>query len=147
MWHFIFHSVPDLPEALVEGKMKIYLQHFYDKLCYNAAAITQADVEVYAAAYKKPGAMRAGFGVYRAFEQDKKDNQAWLKEHGKSKIPALLLNGYHGPFADQAESMAKETFEGAKVQTVKDSGHWIAEENPHDFAKNVVEFIQNVGSK
>jgi hypothetical protein len=50
-FHFIFHSVPDLPEALVTGREKIYLKHFYDKLAFNTGAIAPADLEYYTLMY------------------------------------------------------------------------------------------------
>jgi pimeloyl-ACP methyl ester carboxylesterase len=31
LYHFTFQNVPDLPEALVTGRERIYLKHFYDR--------------------------------------------------------------------------------------------------------------------
>ena len=59
-FHFNFHSVLDLPEALTADRERIYLQHFYDKLTYNSGAITPADTDFYTSDFSKPGAMRAG---------------------------------------------------------------------------------------
>lgn len=39
-WHFIFHNVQDdLPERLVSGHERIYMRHFFDRLCVNPYAI------------------------------------------------------------------------------------------------------------
>lgn len=34
-WHFGFHSVPNLPEALVQGRERIYLNEFWEHGSYN----------------------------------------------------------------------------------------------------------------
>lgn len=110
-FHFNFHSVPDLPEALTAGRERIYLSHFYHKLAYNQHAITEIDIDHYAAEYSQPGAMRCGFNVYRAFDLDAKEVKEHLQKHGKSKVRCLVLNGDRG-FAsrDQAVTMGSELF-------------------------------------
>jgi pimeloyl-ACP methyl ester carboxylesterase len=140
VFHFVFHRVPDLPEFLIAGKEREYLKHFFDKISYNSAAISPADLEHYALAYSQPGAIRAGLEVYRAFEKDAEENRSWVAEHGKVKVPSLLMNGREFMLAQSAASMAEEYHEGAHVLTVEDSAHYIAEENPEGFVKGVLEF-------
>ncbi|KAL9013143.1 MAG: hypothetical protein Q9173_002137 [Seirophora scorigena] len=142
LWHFDFQAVPDLPELLVVGREKQYLKHFYDRLAQNPAAFTEGDLEFYATLYAAPGAMRAGFNVYRAFEEDKVDNRRWLEEKGKVKARAMVLNGEGSSHAQGADSMAKEVHEDFVVGLVEGSGHWIAEENPEGFVKKVMGFIE-----
>jgi pimeloyl-ACP methyl ester carboxylesterase len=141
VFHFVFHQVPDLPEFLIAGKEREYLKHFFDKISYNSAAITPADLEHYALAYSQPGAIRAGLEVYRAFEKDAEENRKWVAEHGKVKIPSLLMNGEKFMLAQSAEGMAEEYHEGAEMLTVEESAHYIAEENPNGFLKGVLEFV------
>ena len=43
------------------------------------SSVSEADRQLYAAAYAQPGAMRAGFEVFRAFEQDAEDFAAFAK--------------------------------------------------------------------
>ena len=68
--HFAFHAALDVPEMLVAGRERQYLQVFFNRRTANATAISDADLDAYASAYSAPGAMRAGFEVYRAFGQD-----------------------------------------------------------------------------
>src|SRR5258708_40050120 len=72
VWHFAFHTVRDLPEMLVAGRERQYLQAFYNVRCFDPSAISEADLDLYASAYAAPGAMRAGFDLYRAFDQDRR---------------------------------------------------------------------------
>ncbi|KAI4663300.1 uncharacterized protein J4E78_003711 [Alternaria triticimaculans] len=141
VFHFVFHQVPDLPEFLIAGKEREYLKHFFDKISYNSAAISPADLEHYALAYSQPGAIRAGLEVYRAFEKDAEENRQWVAEHGKVKVPSMLMNGEKFMLAQSADGMANEYHEGAEMVTIEEAAHYIAEENPEAFVKGVLEFI------
>ena len=79
LFHFAFHTILDLPEALTAGRERWYLQHFYDKLGFRPTAV---DTDHFAAAYAEPGAMRAGFDLYRAFEQDAGQFSWWDYRQG-----------------------------------------------------------------
>ncbi|KAK4545820.1 hypothetical protein LTR36_002384 [Oleoguttula mirabilis] len=127
-FHFIFHCVPDLPEALIKGNERVYITHFINKIGYNLDALSQADVDHYTAAYSQPGAMRCGLDVYRAFEKDAEDNKHFLAEHGVA----------------EAEEMALEVTESEKVEVgiVGDAAHYLAEENPQGFVETVLAFIR-----
>src|SRR5271154_3064130 len=71
-WHFHFYG--KTPLALVAGRERIYFEHFWNDFAADPAhSVSEADRQFYAAAYAQPGAMRAGFEVFHAFEQDAKD--------------------------------------------------------------------------
>lgn len=143
-FHFIFHSVPDLPEALVTGREKAYVSHFLNKITYNVSAFNKADVDYYASEYAKPGALRCAFGVYRAFETDTKENREWVQREGKCKVPSLVLSGEFSRHREEAKGMLLEVTEEANVEvgTVKDAAHYLAEENPEGFAQAVLAFVE-----
>ncbi|KAI9154728.1 Soluble epoxide hydrolase [Paramyrothecium foliicola] len=147
-FHFLFHSVPDLPEALVSGKEEIYLSHFYNKLTYNGNAIRPADLDYYVKMYRQPGALRSAFRTYASFVKDGEECQSWIKKSGKCKVPAISLSGSYSRHKDAAEQMMSEVHEEGtyEIAVVADSGHWIAEENPQGFVDAVVGFIQKVGA-
>lgn len=135
--------MPNLPELLATGHERQYLKQFYDRLAMNPAAYTEADLDFYAGQYAAPGAMRAGFNVYRAFEEDKVDNLRWSAEKGKVRVRAMLLSG-EGTFeALGSEEAAREVDEDVRVGKVEGSGHWIAEENPEGFVREVLGFIES----
>ncbi|KAF2177046.1 alpha/beta-hydrolase [Zopfia rhizophila CBS 207.26] len=145
VFHFAFHRVLDLPEALIAGRESIYLKHFFDKQSYNSAAITRSDLDFYASAYSQPGAMRAGINVYRAFEKDADENRKWIEQHGKSKVPALGMAGKNFLVEKYTESMMQEMHDDTEVAFVENSGHYIAEENPEGFVEKVLEFVGKHG--
>lgn len=142
-FHFIFHCVRDLPEALIAGREEIYLSHFFNKLAFNTAAIGPEDLDHYARAYSQPGAMRCALEVYRAFLEDAKENREWMKAHGKCKVSAICLSGEKSAHCGQAGQMVAEVHEAGtyEVATVPRAGHYLAEENPSDFVAKTVAFI------
>ena len=141
-FHFIFHSVLDLPEALVAGRERIYLNHFFSKFVYNTIAISSTDLDHYAEYYSQPRAMRCAFEVYRAFETDAEENQEWLRQHGKCKVPAMALSGEHSAHKDEAFDMFMEVHNNFEVISLEDAGHYIAEENPEEFVHEVLSFVE-----
>ncbi|KAK2775871.1 alpha beta hydrolase fold protein [Colletotrichum kahawae] len=142
-FHFLFHSVPDLPEALVSGREELYLSHFFDKVSYNRSVISQADLEYYASMYSRPGALRCAFGVYRAFLADAEENLAWIEKHGKCKVRSLGLSGGNWRHKHAAADMFKEAHEEGTIEAreLPESGHYVAEENPEGFVEVVLGFI------
>lgn len=142
MWHFFFHNAENnLAEALVTGRERIYLQHFYERLAFDQDAITPADLDVYTTAYAASGAMRAGFEVYRAFDQDGENNKAALKKNGKLTMPVLALGGTSSFFLPIAKEMMNEVAKNVTVRPIPDCGHWIAEENPNALQRQLLDFF------
>ncbi|KAK4498365.1 hypothetical protein PRZ48_011023 [Zasmidium cellare] len=141
-FHFIFHCVSPLAETLVEGKEKLYIEHFFHKLSHNLSAFSDDVVEHYAKAYSQPGAMRAAMAVYKAFEEDHKENIEWIKKEGKCNVPSFVLTGEKSWVGDAVKMGREVTVEEVmEVGVVKGAGHYVAEENPEGFVDVVVEFI------
>ena len=89
-----------------------------------------------------PGALRAGFDTYANFENDADDNRGWREKDGKVKVRSMVLNGAGSFIVDAAEAMAREFYDDVSVGKVEGSGHWIAEENPEGFVKEVLGFVE-----
>jgi pimeloyl-ACP methyl ester carboxylesterase len=145
-WHFAFHGALDVPEMLVAGRERQYLQVFFNARTANATAISDADLDAYASAYSAPGAMRAGFEVYRAFGQDGDDNQATLKHNGKLGIPVLAVGGAMSSAGPFVEEMMNEVAENVTGVRIPGASHFIPEENPEAFASAVLDFAGSSAS-
>ena len=145
VWWFFFHQVPDLPEALVNGKETEYLSWFYHNLAYNPAAITLDAINEYVSHYSAPGGMRAGFDYYRAFPQDAIQNMNYSKT--KLVMPVLALGGGYDPALGGNLTMPIIAYSmklaAQNVQTViiPNSGHWVPEEQPVRFVKLLDKFF------
>jgi pimeloyl-ACP methyl ester carboxylesterase len=138
-WHFNFRG-PDV-ERLVAGRERILLDRFYNELSANPARIDEQTRSHYASLYARPGAIHNAFsGQFAAFAQDAVDNQQLLAK-GKLTIPVLAIGGDHS----YGEKLATEVgFGAANVRSavIKDSGHWIMEEQPDQAIELITSFLR-----
>jgi pimeloyl-ACP methyl ester carboxylesterase len=137
LWHFHFYG--KTPLALVTGRERIYLDHFWDDFAADPTkSVPEKDREFYAKAYAEPGHMRAGMEVFRAFPKDAEDFAKFAKT--KLKMPMLVLSGEKagGPFLIEQGRMVANDVEGVLV---KGSGHWLMEEAPDQAIPKLVEFL------
>src|SRR4029077_5140970 len=75
LWHFHFVFSPVALE-LVQGRERLFLEHFWQTLSPHPETFPEADRRIYAKAYAQPGAMRAAFEMFKTFDtQDAEDNR------------------------------------------------------------------------
>jgi pimeloyl-ACP methyl ester carboxylesterase len=137
LWHFHFYG--KTPLALVTGRERIYLEHFWNDFAADPAkSVSEADRRFYTNEYAKPGHMKAGMEVFRAFPEDAKDFAGFAKT--KLPMPMLVLSGEKagGPFLIEQGKMVATDVEGVLV---KGSGHWLMEEAPDQVIPKLVEFL------
>lgn len=148
VWHFAFQGAAgarDLAELLVAGRERAYLQAFFNARTSDPSAVGAADLDVYVGAYSAPGAMRAGFELYRAFDQDAADNRAALARHGKLTVPVLAVGGMVSNSGALVEGMMREVAEQVTGVRVPGTAHWVPEENPAAFAAALLRFLAPPG--
>lgn len=136
-WHFNFYG--ETPLALVKGRERIYLEHFWNDFAADPRhSVPEADREFYAAAYARPGRMRAGFEYFHAFSEDAQDFATFAKT--PLHMPMLVLAGEKasGQFLiDQARQVDTDVH----GVIVKHSGHWLMEEAPDQTMTELVSFL------
>jgi pimeloyl-ACP methyl ester carboxylesterase len=142
VWHFAFHTVRDLPELLIAGRERQYLQSFFNYRVFNVGAISNDDLEIFTTAYSAPGAMRAGLEVYRAFDQDVIDNRELLQNKGKLSIPVLAVGGDISTSGSIMKDMMCEVADDVTAVRIPDTAHWVVEENPGVFLAEVLKFLK-----
>jgi len=134
IWHFRFNG--PTPEALVQGRERSYFDYFWNDFAADKThSIPEADREAYAAAYARPGRMHAGWAYFVSFLQAAKDF-AQLSQT-KLTMPVLTIGGDKSlgeALGQQAKLVAKDT----TVVVLKNTGHWVLEEN----AKETIEVLQ-----
>lgn len=142
-WHHAFHMTPDLPEALVTGRERIYLEWFYRTFAWRPDAIGEEELTEYLRTYSQPGALRAGFALYRALPQDREANARRLAEGGKLPMPVLAVGGGRsfgrGPEVEQSLRRVAEQVTGV---IIPDCGHWIPEEQPEVLLESLLPFLR-----
>jgi pimeloyl-ACP methyl ester carboxylesterase len=140
LWHFHFYGVT--PLKLVTGRERIYFEHFWNDFAADPTrSVPEADRRFYARAYAQPGAMRAGFEVFRAFEQDAKDFAKFAQD--KLTIPMLVLTGEKasGNFLIEQARLVDSNVEAV---VIKGSGHWLMEEAPHQVIPQLITFLNKI---
>lgn len=140
-WHFNFRG-PDV-ERLVAGRERILLDRFYNDLSANPAGIDEQTRRHYAALYAKPKAIHDAFsGQFAAFAQDAVDNKAMLAKGGKLKMPVLAIGGDHSYGANMKTEL-EASASNVSGAVIKDSGHWIMEEQPKQALDILVPFVSS----
>jgi pimeloyl-ACP methyl ester carboxylesterase len=145
VWHFAFQGATgarDVAELLVAGRERAYLRAFFDARTADPSAVGPKDFAHYVAAYEAPGAMRAGFELYRAFDQDAADNRAALAQHGKLTIPVLAVGGMVSNSGALVEGMMREVAEDVAGVRIAGTAHWVPEENPAAFTAALFDFLE-----
>ena len=133
--------MPNLPEALVVGRERIYLENTMTAIADNPV-FTDEDFVEYTRALFAPGAFRATCDMYRAMARDVADNRAVFDTGFKLPMPTLGLGG-GGPSGrgdDVVESL-RLVSKQADGGTIADCGHWIAEEKPKELADSLWAFF------
>ena len=139
LWHFHFYG--ETPLKLVTGRERAYLEHFWNDFAADPKhSVGEADRAFYASEYARPGAMQAGFNVFRAFAQDAEDFASFAKT--SLPMPMLVLTGEKasGEFLIQQGRLVAGNVDGV---VVKGSGHWLMEEAPDQVIPELVSFLNS----
>jgi pimeloyl-ACP methyl ester carboxylesterase len=105
LWHFHFYG--KTPLALVTGRERIYLEHFWNDFAADPKqSVPEKDREFYAKAYAQPGHMAAGMEVFRAFPMDAEDFAGFGAFRRKSRRSVPDRTGQDG--GDQCRGRAHQ---------------------------------------
>jgi len=136
-WHFRFNG--PTPEALVQGRERIYFDYFWDTFAADKRhSIPEADRAAYIAAYSRPGRMRAAWAYFESWPQTAIDF-AQLSQT-KLSMPVLAIGGQraNGPLIG---AQAKLVATNATVVILSDTGHWVLEEQPKETTDALMGFL------
>ncbi|MFK4441435.1 pimeloyl-ACP methyl ester carboxylesterase [Caballeronia udeis] len=143
-WHFGFNMQGDLAEALVRGRERLFLEYLFkrDRIgLVDPTAVSDADLEIYADAWRQPGALRASFAYYQQLlGQDTADN----KRFGATKLPMpVLAIGAEYGYKDSAERTMQAVALNVQGAIISNSGHYIPEEQPLALVRLLLDFFAN----
>ena len=136
-WWFGFFAQPHSGE-LVSGKVGAFFTDFWPVVGFQKNAFTKAETAEFIRAYSVPGATTGAFHWFGAFNQDAIDNVAFAKT--KLPMPVLAMGSDHfaGAFlAAHTKLVATEVYESI----IKDSGHWVVQENTPQVQKDLLDFF------
>jgi pimeloyl-ACP methyl ester carboxylesterase len=139
LWHFRVGG-PDM-ERLVAGRERIYLDRFWNEFSADPKSFSESAREHYARLYAQPGAMRAGFAQFAAFDQDASDNAAFLAR-GKLAMPVLAAGGEKS-FGPTMAVVMRAAATDVRELVIPKSGHWLMEEQPVVTVAAVLAFLDS----
>jgi pimeloyl-ACP methyl ester carboxylesterase len=147
IWHFAFHTIPQLPETLVTGREAEYFNYFYDTIAADSSKITADSRIRYVAAYKAATALQQGFEFYRSFHQDVQDNTA--SQANPVDTPLLYLRGDRegGVIDEYVAGFRTAGVTNVTCGLIANSGHFAPEEAPAGVWEAIRTFIRATPSK
>lgn len=128
-WHFGFNRLETLPELLVEGRERVYLDWLFRAKLRDASAITQTDLDEYTRVFSAPGAARAGFAYYRSLFNDGGLQQNRARAARRLSIPVMAWGASDG-VADALVRTMENVADSVVGGTIEASGHYMPEEVP-----------------
>jgi pimeloyl-ACP methyl ester carboxylesterase/quercetin dioxygenase-like cupin family protein len=123
LWHFGLQMVDDVPELLVAGRERRYVDWFFDAHAAAPAAIPDPAREAYAAALARPGALAASLGVYRAYFQ----TAGQIAAAARVEQPVHVYGG-DASLGDAALHSMRALVPHAEGGTIPHCGHWVPDE-------------------
>jgi pimeloyl-ACP methyl ester carboxylesterase len=140
LWHFHFVE-SSMALDLVTGRERIFLEHFLGEMAATPTAVSEEEKQYYAKEYAKPGAMKAAFELFKAFNrQDAEDNRKLNAT--KLPMPLLLLTGDKSMNA-YLEMQGKLVSDNYKSMIFKDTGHWLLSERLKEVESELQKFFVN----
>ena len=137
IWHFRFNG--PTPEALVAGRERTYFEHFWNDFAADKThSIPEIERQAYAAAYARPGRMRAGWAYFVSFQQAATDFAQFSRT--KLSMPVLSIGGEKANGAALATQVRLVATNATSV-ILPNTGHWVMEENPSGATNALTRFL------
>jgi pimeloyl-ACP methyl ester carboxylesterase len=137
IWHFRFNG--PTPEALVRGRERVYFEHFWNDFAADKKhSLSKADRAAYAAAYARPGRMRAGWAYFVSFGKAAEDFTQLSQM--KLPMPALAIGGEKAN-GEVLGQQLKLVASDPTVVVLENTGHWVLEENPKGTTDTLMSFL------
>jgi pimeloyl-ACP methyl ester carboxylesterase len=136
-WHVAFHNIPDLPEALLEGREHVYLEWYLQRKAAKPQVFSKEDFEGYLRVFRTNG-LKGGLAYYRAISTSAQQNKEFSAK-GKLTVPILAVRADEGSMPDlvpQLQAIATDVH-GTMIK----SGHYIPEEAPEALAEELEKFF------
>jgi pimeloyl-ACP methyl ester carboxylesterase len=138
-WHIGVMAATGIPEMLLVGREREFLQYAFSSMCATPGAITNTDVKEFVRSYSRPGGWTGAIGLYKSMLQEGPEIQALAKKQ-KLKVPVLAVGAGGGEFTQK--TMSQVTAGRVSSALLKGVGHYPAMEAPEKLAKAILNFIE-----
>jgi pimeloyl-ACP methyl ester carboxylesterase len=136
MWWWILALAPGVPEALIVGNERAFLNWFYQgRTVAKREAFDSESVDEHVRAFTGREAVLGALGVYRAAFVSIEQTEPLAKT--KVKTPIVALGGEKG-LGSKVGEWVKLIAEHVEAFTIPDCGHYIPEECPDIIVKHIL---------
>lgn len=142
-WHIGVLAAPGIPELLLSGRERQFLQWAFSEMTAVAGAITETDYDEFVRAYSRPGGWQGAAGLYRSMLGEGDELKA-LAVSSPLTMPALAVGAGGGSFtADALQQVAAGAVTSVQLDGV---GHYVALEAPERLADVMLGFLSALGT-
>ncbi|MFC8429478.1 alpha/beta fold hydrolase [Streptomyces sp. NPDC057253] len=139
VWNFGFFSLrTGLPESLIQGRELTWTTGFMRGIAVHKDALTTDELQVFASYLRDRAHLEASFAWFRAFPQDIADNARFRK---KPLAMPVLAVGADGSLGSSVGKQVRRYATHVTPVVVRDSGHWIYEEQPEEMTDLLLRFL------
>jgi pimeloyl-ACP methyl ester carboxylesterase len=128
MWWWLLPLAPGVPEALIVGNERAFLNWFYTGgHVVNHGAISTQAVDEYLRTFAGKEGVLGSMGIYRAAFASIEQTEPLM--HAKITVPVVALGGEKG-LGGKVGEMVAMVAEHVESHTLADCGHFMPEERP-----------------
>lgn len=160
-WYMFFFQLPRIPEWVIGRKDFAALNHTFKETVARKGTFSDADIELYREALRRPGAITAAVNYYRANVRgimsprhaggrvggngESKTDQATPGSDGRIRVPTLFI------FGEQDFAILAATVRGIgnhidaqyRELRIADSGHWVQNEAVAEVNEALIDFLNS----
>jgi pimeloyl-ACP methyl ester carboxylesterase len=144
MWWWLLPLAPGVPEALVVGHERAFLDWFYQGAAtVRHEAFTPAVIDEYLRTFVGREGVLGSMGIYRAAFMSIDQTEPLMRR--RLTVPVVALGGASGLGAKVGE-MVKMVAEHVDANVLEDCGHFVPEERPDELTRHILAFARRVSS-
>jgi pimeloyl-ACP methyl ester carboxylesterase len=143
-WHIGALAAPGVPELLLTGRERAFLEATFRSMTATPEAVTSEDLDEFARTYVRPGAWAGAAGLYRSMLAEGQE----LRERTASRpvtVPVLAVGAGGGSFT--ADTFSRVTAAHVATARLDGVGHYAALEAPAELAAAMLGFLRVVDTR
>jgi pimeloyl-ACP methyl ester carboxylesterase len=140
--YVFFFQIPRLPEKVIRAGGFALLRSVLRRDPVRPGAFSAEDIERYAEAMARPGALTATLNYYRALLRNPREKQTLLE---RIEAPVLVIWGERDRFLSRrlADPPLHWVPNLLHVERLPDASHWVAEDRPREVNALLLDFLRS----
>jgi pimeloyl-ACP methyl ester carboxylesterase len=140
-WHVGVMAAPGVPEMLLAGREREFLDWAFPAMTAVPGSITDTDIDEFVRTYSRPNGWRGAIGLYQSMLTEG-DSVKALAETSPLTMPILAIGARSGMFT--AETVRQITSGDVKSVRLEGVGHYAAMEAPAALSIAILEFLDGI---